>query len=96
MIAKLSKGIFWDVDREQLDAVQHKSFIVSRVLSRGTFNDFKVLLKIYNKQELIATIKKIENLDPKSANFASQIFQIPKREMLCFTRNVSARKHWNY
>ncbi len=47
-------------------------------------------------QELIATVKKIENLDPKSANFAFQIFQIPKREMLCCKKSALTRKYWNY
>ena len=36
----LSESLFWDVDIKNIDWDKHTSFIIRRVLSRGTLQDW--------------------------------------------------------
>jgi len=58
-IFKLSKSLFWDTDINNLETQKHISYIVERVLSRGTWNDFLTLKEYYDKNSLIDTVKNL-------------------------------------
>lgn len=46
---KISKGIFWDTEYNNLDINKNKKYIIHRVLSLGTMDDLRELFKIYPK-----------------------------------------------
>jgi len=96
LVSKLSKHLFWDVEVEKLNPDIHASFIVERVLKKGTLQDFSLLNQIFSSEQTISIIKNLKNLDPKTANFAHIYFDIPKNEMKCYTKNQSQVKHWIY
>jgi hypothetical protein len=96
LVSKLSKHLFWDVEVEKINPDTHASFIVERVLKKGTLQDFGLLNQIFSSDQTISTVKNLKNLDPKSANFAHIYFNIPKNEMKCYTKTQSQAEHWIY
>ena len=86
--AKLASGefpfrqnLFWDTPIEKIDVKKHKRYIVERVLTRGFLQDFYLLTKIYSTDEIKEAVKKSRELDPKTINFCSQYFHIPKSDL---------------
>ncbi|SMG37514.1 hypothetical protein SAMN05661096_02459 [Marivirga sericea] len=96
LLSKLSKHLFWDVEVEKINPDTHASFIIERVLKKGTLQDFNVLNQIFSSEQTISIVKNLKHLDPKTANFAHIYFDIPKNEMKCYTKNQSQVKHWIY
>jgi len=45
-------ALFWDVDVTCLDMVAHARFIIERVVTRGTLDDWKLLLDLYGKEKI--------------------------------------------
>lgn len=76
-----SQNLFWDTPVEKIDLKKNQRYIIERVLTRGFLEDFYILLQLYTTNELKAAIIKSRELDPKTINFCSQYFNIPKLEM---------------
>jgi hypothetical protein len=64
----LSSGLFWDVDRGQVDSGKHIKWLAERILERGTWEDW-VLLRNNIGAELLTTISMKLRLTPKTRNF---------------------------
>ena len=73
-----SKYLFWDASIETIDLLKNSVYIIERVLTRGRLEDFYLLLKTYNDEQIKSAIKKSKVLDPKTVNFCSQYFNLPK------------------
>jgi hypothetical protein len=76
-----SKYLFWDAAIESIDIKKNKFYIIERVLSRGKLEDFYVLLKLYDLNEIKDGIYASRSLDPKTVNFCSTFFNIPKSQL---------------
>lgn len=76
-----SRYLFWDADLEKIDLKKNARYVIERVLTRGFTQDFYMLLKIYSLEEIKAALRKSKELDPKTVNFCSTYFNIPKSEM---------------
>ena len=92
----LSKSLFWDVNIEDVDVQIHSLFIVERVLTRGTLDDFRALKNYYGIEKLKALIVEIKNLDERTLSFCSAYFSIPKTQFRCYNFKQSNQTHWNY
>jgi len=79
----LSKSLFWDVDTDSIDLDIHARFVIERVLSRGSVNDWFVLLDLYGKKRISEEVVHIRSLDPKSLNFLTVSFNIDKEKFRC-------------
>ncbi len=77
------KHLLWDVDREALDPVKHKKFIIERVLKFGTPKEIVWLLRSYEEADIIKVIRSSRNLDRKTATFWSVHYDIPLDEIRC-------------
>jgi hypothetical protein len=76
-----SQYLFWDTPVEMIDIKQHKKYIIERVLVKGFLSDFYTLLKLYTQDEIAEAIRKSKVLDPKTVNFCSYYFNVPKNEL---------------
>jgi hypothetical protein len=76
-----SKYLFWDSVPEDIDVSKNKRYVIERVLTRGSLEDFYMLLKMYSHDEIQEALKKSKELDPKTVNFCSLYFNLPKSEM---------------
>jgi phage host-nuclease inhibitor protein Gam len=93
---KLTKSLFWDVDPETIDFQKHASYVIERVISRGTLNDFKTMVNFYGKPKIKRIIKDIRHLDDRVLNFCSAYFDIPLTDFRCYNTKQSNTVHWNY
>jgi hypothetical protein len=93
---QLNKAYFWDVDFNKLDKTKSMRLIIERIMSLGNLNDINLIRKIYTEDEIRQTICSLKYLDPKTLNFASLLFNIPKTRFKCYTKKQSVRIPWNY
>ncbi len=76
-----SQYLFWDTAIQNIDIKKNSRYIVERVLARGFLLDFYLLTRLYSKEEITAALKKSKELDPKTVDFCSYYFDLPKSEM---------------
>lgn len=95
-LQNINKAYFWDIDISSLDEIKSKRLIIERVANLGNLTEIKLLVDHYGKMELINTICNLNYIDPKTLNFFSLVFNIPKSSFKCFTRKQSKVQHWNF
>ena len=76
-----SQNLFWDSDIVDIDLEKNKRYVIERIIIRGRMEDFKKLLIIYTREEIVASLKQSKELDPKSANFCGWYFNIPLQDL---------------
>lgn len=81
---KLTKTLFWDTELKDIDIEKHRDFIIGRVLLYGDKKDFNEIKKMYSLPIIKKVATQTKNLDKKSLNFWSLIFNIPKNKFVCF------------
>jgi hypothetical protein len=92
----ISPKLFWDTDVSSINWELNAPYIIERVMSRGTWKDFKNLLSFYGKQRLKTEVLKLRYLDQRSLAFCSVYFNVPIEKFRCYTFKQSNQSHWNY
>lgn len=95
ILSKINPQYFWDVNINRLDESKSRRLIIERVFSLGTLIEMKLLVNHYGKAEITKIIKSLNYLDPKTLNFVSRVFNLPKKELVCYIRKQSTPQHWN-
>lgn len=88
-IGKLNPLLFWEYDSAKINPEKHKVLILERVFTRGSWEEYKLLFSYYSRDEIREGVVKIMQLDPKTLNFLSVIFEIPKTDFICY-----GKKQW--
>jgi len=96
LIKNLSPRLFWDTCYNQVDMIEHKSFIIARVLEYGTINDWRIILKYYGLKEIAKTATKLRTLDNKALAFIATLSGIEKDKFRCYTNQQSANQHLSF
>jgi hypothetical protein len=96
LLEKLSRPLFWDVDRKTIDYKKHSVYITDRVLAMGTMEDFQILKAIYSKPKLKEMVCQIRYMDERVLHFCSAYFNIPVTKFRCYITKRSNQAHWNY
>lgn len=94
-LAKLNPALFWDVAFSNLDAERSKRLIIERVFTRGDLDELRATIAWYGKDVIVDVLTNLNYLDPKTLNFASLIFEIPRDQFKCYTTKPSKVIHWN-
>ena len=81
-----SRTLFWDTDITALHLQKSKFYIIERVVTRGDYSDWKKMLSLYSIYDIKSNIKKIKFLDPKTLNFCSLYFDLPKEAFECYMK----------
>ena len=92
----LSRYIFWDVDFGAIDWEKHRRFVIQRVISKGSLEDWKKIIEFYGPEKVKKALTRERYLDKKTLNFSSYYFQVPKEEFRCYNSIPSGQKLWNY
>lgn len=98
MVPSYLKKYFWDTDVKKLDRKEYPIYVGERLLEYGDRPALKWLFKNYPKKFLADLILKSRRLSPRSANFWSLFFNLPKNKILCL-RKLSQKKQkiiWPY
>ena len=92
-IYKLSSYLFWDRNINQLDLFEDKELILERVFTRGMEKDERLVFSLYDVELIKDIILNIKNLDKKTLNYLSIIFQIPKEKFRCY-KYIQSQSHY--
>jgi hypothetical protein len=92
---QFSDYLFWDVNPKTFDFDEQKRFMIERVCSRGTENDWKELFRYYGWELVRKEVVKIPYFDDKTHNYLSVIFQVPKSKFRCYRNKRSRLNFWN-
>ncbi len=95
-IHQINPVYFWDVNAEVLDEKKSQRLIIERIAVLGNLQEIKAMIKHYGKKEVLKTLCNLNYLDPKTLNFFSLMFHMPKTDFKCYTRKQSTPRHWNY
>jgi hypothetical protein len=93
---KLSSGLFWDIDPDELDMTKDAGLIITRVLSRGTREDWNGIKSFYGLAKIKQASINARYLDKKTLIFCSTIFSIPIKKFRCYTFRQLMPEPWNY
>jgi len=74
------KKLFWDIDKEKLDANLHKKNIIERIINYGALADWKWLSSVYGKDTIIRIISSKDkfnrqNIRPNASHLAFILFK---------------------
>ncbi|MDI6592113.1 MAG: hypothetical protein QME61_04275 [Patescibacteria group bacterium] len=77
-ILKKLKNVLWSYDVRDLDLKKDKEYIITQVLNYGTWEDLKLLYKIYSEKEIKEVVKNPKRgvWFKKVLNFWTTIFNI--------------------
>jgi len=96
LIENLNKAYFWDTDFEKLDEEKSKRLIIERVLNYGNLREIQLIKSFYGMEEVKSVLCKLNYIDPKTLNFVSLFFRIPKTKFKCYIKKQPISQHWNY
>ncbi|MBN2542918.1 hypothetical protein JXI42_08635 [bacterium] len=71
--------LFWDVNKETVDPVEHAVFIIKRVLNWGDQTSLKWLRTTYSEKQILEVIKRKRGLLPKTINFWEVYYGMAQR-----------------
>jgi len=86
LLQQLNPVYFWDIDSGNMDEQRSKRLIIERVFSLGSLNEIDLITDFYGRGEIIKTLRTLAYLDPKTLNFISVIYGIPKSRFKCYKR----------
>ncbi len=95
-IAQLSPTLFWDVDIATINPKKHAPYIVERVLTRGTWDEFKQLIAYYGKEQVALYATQLRYLDRIVLAFCVTYFNIAQENFRCYTQKQLNLTHWDY
>ena len=96
LIEQLNKAYFWDVELAKIDSEKSKRLIIERVINYGNLGEIKLIKEFYGIKEIRSTLYKLNYIDPKTLNFISLLFHVPKTKFKCYTRKQLTNQPWNY
>lgn len=96
IVLGLSRLLFWDVDPETIDPKKHVLFIIERVLTRGTWDEFQKIIAYYGKKSVGSSATQIRYLDKKTLSFCASYFNISIEKFKCYTQQQLSPTHWDY
>ncbi len=80
----IDQKILWDVNLSELDVCKHKSFILARVLNRGSLADIKSVLSYYTQDELKEAVLHNKNIGEKALHFIAQYLNLNVTDLPCY------------
>jgi hypothetical protein len=91
-----SRHIFWDTDYDSIDWENKARYVIERVVMFGNLRDWRIIQSFYGMETIKEAVLQARDLDPKTLNFMSQLFNIPVSEFRCFIYRQSNHIHWQY
>lgn len=91
-----SKYLFWDTKLSSIDFDQHARYVIERAVTMGQFSDWQEAKRYYGIDKIKECTLRSRNLDPRSLNFLSVIFNIPKEQFRWYTQRQSNPELWPY
>ncbi|MFU8844823.1 MAG: DUF6922 domain-containing protein [Bacteroidales bacterium] len=78
---------FWDTDLHKLNIDTSKRLILERVFSLGSPEEMTLVIRYYGEKQVVETLQQVNYFDPKTLNFISLLFGLPKSAFKCYKCN---------
>lgn len=83
-IGDLSRHLFWDIDSASLEQGKHDSFLIVRVMDRGTLEDVKLVWEYYGSDKVREALLEAPALGKKTLSFFANQFELPLEAFRAF------------
>jgi len=83
-IGELSRHLFWDVDPASLGQGKHDSFLIARVMDRGTLEDVRLAWGYYGPDKVREALLESPVLGEKTLSFFANQFELPREAFRAF------------
>ena len=93
---KLSKVRFWDIDFTKIDYDMRARYVIERVVMYGNWQEWQEIKRYYGLERIKLEAMQTRYLDPKTLNFLSLYFQVPKEQFRCYIWKQSNPTHWDF
>lgn len=81
------KKYFWDTEFEKLDLKNNMKYIISRLFCEGSWESINWVKEHYTEEEIIKTAKESRRLNPITANFLKNMYDLKKEDMKYYINN---------
>ena len=92
--SRFSQHLFWDTNRERLNAIEHAEYILTQVVEYGTLNDWRLLEVLYTKEDMLAAATNVRSLDSVSISFLAHYLGVDRTVFKCYTPKPSVHDFW--
>ena len=75
-VSQLSSHLFWDVDRLALNSEDHASFLICRIMERGSSEDVRLAWRYYGEDRVRDVLLQAPALSRKTINFFANQFRL--------------------
>lgn len=91
-----SPHLFWDTDPERVDIENNRIWLVRRVLEKGLWSDWKLLLKLLGEDKIRSAVQEMRHLEGRAKSFACAVLNLEQSQLRCSIRMSSQSTPWNY
>ena len=85
-IPKTFSKYFWDTRIENLAIDKNHAYIIERLLELGDIKELDWVTTNYARDQILTTIKNSRRISPKTGNFFSLYYDIPKESLACMKK----------
>jgi plasmid maintenance system antidote protein VapI len=82
-ISKIRRGIFWDVNIDNIDFIERERFVIERVFERGNDSEIREIIKFYGKKKCRSIIKSAKNPIFTTIKNAQHYLDLKKEDLKC-------------
>lgn len=80
-VPEFLKPYFWDVRFEDLDFEKFRTFVLKRVLDRGSTQAIRWIRQNYTDQEIEKLLLTSRDISPKTANFWALLLGVDRKKV---------------
>ncbi len=96
LLEQLNNAYFWDINPKNLDEAKSDRLIIERVINFGNLFEIRLLITHYGESLVKKRLCNLNYIDPKTLNFISLLFHIPKTKFKCYSRILLNNPPWGY
>lgn len=93
--SQITKALFWDINFSTIDFTKQKSFIIPRVMDRGTKKDVKLIWGFYGQDTIKDILIKSRFLEDKTIYFFANLFSLQPNDFRAFNIKQNQTSNWN-
>lgn len=91
----INDALFWDINFSTIDFAKQKSFIIPRVMDRGSKKDVKLIWNFYGEETIKEILLKARFLEDKTIYFFANLFSIDPKNFRAFKIKQNQTTNWS-
>lgn len=87
------KTLLWDVDLSKVSIIEHKKYIIERVLEFGDIKEDIWMNSVYTKEDIIDVISTSKRISAKTGNLYASLYKLSKTNLECLKKPYTQRQN---